>query len=162
MTKHSDNQPSHFSWQTIMASAIITETYSQIMTVCINRRINVLLEKKTRKQGQAASNTRGFSQFAAQEIRCERLNFYLVSSITLNKCTTQKITLKSWSQHKHTCRSQPNCQNSTSFKMYNRVLTGIPLISCVFFLTSHSHHISPIHWSDFLPVMESKPVDVRL
>lgn len=82
MAKHSNNQPSRFSQQNIMASAIITETYSQIMAVCMNRRVNVcgLREKdKKRKQGQAAGYMRGFFLFAPEEMLSERVNFYPLS-----------------------------------------------------------------------------------
>ncbi len=105
-TKHGNNQPSRFSRQNIMASAIITETYSQIMAVCMKMRIYVcvLRGKDTkRKQGQAAGCMRGFFLFALREMLSERADFYPLSQkvphynvgplcLSLNQCTTQKMT----------------------------------------------------------------------
>lgn len=62
MTHH--NQPSHCSRQTIMAGAIITETYSQVMVVWIYRCKHIREKEKKGKQGRVTGCCiRGFFWF---------------------------------------------------------------------------------------------------
>lgn len=77
MVKHGNDLPSLFSWQNIMASGIMTETYSQIMAEH-RQHINLCFsEKKTRRENEGKLHIIQPSR----EILTERVNFYPLSQI---------------------------------------------------------------------------------